>query len=199
MRRLAAIVTAAALCVILSACGRVVPETTVTGESWDESWILIGNSMGVETPEGVDFLENNDALGIQDMYYASWTIGEGESYTDAEGEESEMFDGQIYVLLSVCGSDVEAAESADEWMGLAEESYIVESTSECEYNGASYTVLSYAYGEESDEENPYTHGVSAYGVCGNYAVSVELAYRDTLETPASEIMTSFLAECRFAA
>lgn len=190
----------AALCLLgllcLTGCGAAVPETAADGTAWSETWMTVGNVLGVETPEGMTLQENSDALSAKGMYYATWSIGEGETFTNENGDEAQVYDAQVYLLLAGYDSAAKAEGAAAEWLDMASTQYDVETTESEDYNGQEFTVITHTY---TSETNPYARGASAFGVYGNYALSVELSCREDFDGDALALLADFLEHCRYAA
>ena len=184
------------LCLCLSGCGAVpLPEKAADGLDWDKNWVTVGSIVGVDTPDGMEAQENNEALEAQGMSYAAWSIGEAVPYTNADGEEAQLYDAQVYLLLSGSKS-VELAESTlAQWREMAGQQYVIEGTAARTYNGQEFTVITYLFGSET---NPYARGASAYGVYRNYAVCVELVCQQSFDGDAAELLGQFLDSCHYA-
>lgn len=172
------------------------PEQAADGLDWDESWVTVGGVMGADTPEGIEPRENNEALAADGMYYATWSIGESESYTNEDEENVELYDAQIYLLLSRYQSIKEAENTLAQWRDMASLNYAIESTVEETHNGMNFTVITYTF---SSEANPYARGASAFGLYRDYAVSVELTCREAFEGDAAQLLARFLDNCHYAA
>lgn len=185
-----------AACVCLAGCTQPVPRQAADGEAWDEDWVNVGNVVGVETPEGMTPRENNDALAASGMYYAAWSIGAAEPYVNEDGDEAQLYDAQVCLLLAGYDAAGKAEDSASEWLDMASGQYAVEGTSTESYNGQEFTVITYTYASET---NPYTHGASAFGVYRNYAISVEVSCREGFGGSAGDILADFLENCHYAA
>ena len=180
---------------ILSGCS-LPPPADSQGRAWSEEWITVGNVIGVDTPEGLTPRENIDTLAVSEIYYATWSIGEEESFKTAEDTDSTVYDAQIYLLIQ-SRETVETAESdVSAWLALAETRYAIENRSTGSYGGQAFTILTYNY---TGEDNPYARGAAAYGLYGNFAVSVEVSCREAFEGDAAEILTDFLEHCHYAA
>ena len=108
----------------LSGCGTPPPTAAADGAVWSEDWVTVGNVIGVETPEGMTPQENSDALSAKGMYYATWSIGEAEDIFNENGDQAQVYDAQVYLLLAGFNDTVEAEETAAEWLGLAYEQYV---------------------------------------------------------------------------
>lgn len=196
MKKLMCFLLAGALCLGLTGCGTVLPpEKAADGLDWDEDWVTVGGIVGVDTPEGMDPRENNEALAANGMYYATWSVGESEPYTNADGDEAQIYDAQVYLLLGGYKSAEEAESTLSQWKSMAELNYAVGGTSAQTHNGQEFTVITYTFGSE---ENPYARGASAFGVYRNYAVSVELTCREGFQGDAAQLLGGFLDSCHYA-
>jgi len=195
-------VLAAALvmCALLAGCGEpAAPAADRDGVPWEEGWTLVGEDvLGVEPdPAGELVLrENNSTLAASRMYYAAWSIGEAEAYTNEDGEEAELYDAQVYLLLAGKDSPEEAGETLEEWRGLAAERYENITEASGVYNGQEFVTAAFTYAADT---NPYADGAAAFGVFGNYALNVEVSCRDTFGGSAEDILTAFLERCHYAA
>ena len=183
-----------AACACLAGCAQA-PTAAADGAAWSDDWITVG-IIGVDTPAGIDPQENSDAIALKGMYYATWSIGEAEPYTNEEGDEAQLYDAQIYLLLAGYDAAEKAEESAAEWQAMANDHYAVDRTLSAVCNGQDFTVLTYAFDSET---NPYAGGASAFGVYGNYAVSVEISCRESFAGDPLEILTDFLEHCHYSA
>ena len=196
MKRTAVCLLIAALCLGLAGCASPpAPERAADGAEWGEGWVTVGGVVGVDTPGGMTSRENNEALAAKGMYYAAWSMGEGEPYTNEDGGEATLYDAQVYLLLSGGKSAEEAENTLTQWQELAKQQYVVEETDTQTHNGQEFTVITYSFDSET---NPYARGVSAYGVYRNYAVNVELACQEDLDVNLEELMGQFLDNCHYA-
>lgn len=188
---------AAALCLGLTGCTSAQPpERAADGSSWDGGWVTVGGVVGVDAPEGMDSRENNEALAANGMYYATWSMGEAEPYTNEDGEEAELYGAQVYLLLGRYRSAREAENTLAQWKDMASLNYAIESTVEETHNGVDFTVITYTF---ESEANPYARGASAFGVYGNCAVSVELTCQEDFGEDATQLLARFLDRCHYAA
>lgn len=180
----------------LTGCS-IAPSRAADGSAWSEDWITLGPVLGVEPPEHeLVLLDNNTALTANDMYYAAWAIGEAESYTNSDGKEISLYDAQMDVLVCGCGDAERARETVEDWKSRQDGIYAATDRREESHNGQSYTIAAYKCGSET---NPYSRGVSAFGVCGKYAVSAELNCRDAFAEDEAEILADFLDGCHYGA
>ena len=63
MKKVAVCLAAGALCLALAGCAAApAPETAADGTNWSEDWVTVGGVLGVDTPEGMEPQENNEAL-----------------------------------------------------------------------------------------------------------------------------------------
>ncbi len=184
-----------ALCLCaLTGCS-VAPSQAADGSGWSEDWITLGPVLGVEPPEHeLVLLDNNTALTANDMYYAAWTIGSPSAYTNADEEEIDLYEAQLDVLVYGCADAEHARAAVEEWQARQDALYTAVSRQEAVHNGQSYIIAAYECGSET---NPYSRGVSAFGVCGKYAVSMELNCREIFSGDEAEIMADFLDGCHY--
>lgn len=172
------------------------PPADAQGESWSEDWVTVGNVVGVDTPEGLMPQENIDTLAVNEIYYATWSIGDSETLQKDEETEATVYDAQVYLLLQGRETVDEAKDDASEWLALAKERYDVKATLSAAYGGQDFTTVIYAY---TGEDNPYARGAAAYGVYGNYAISVEVSCRESFSGDVAGILADFLQHCHYAA
>lgn len=180
----------------LTGCA-VAPSQAADGGSWSEDWITLGPVLGVQPPEhDLILLDNNTALTANDMYYAAWTAGEPEAYTNADGEETNLYDAQLDVLVYGCADAEHARGAVEDWKARQDEVYAAVARRQETHNGQDYTIATY---ECVSETNPYSRGISAFGVRGNYAVSMELNCREGFSGDEAEVLADFLNGCHYGA
>lgn len=185
------------LCVILvglTACGTKGPAVATDGAAWDDDWIMLGSKIGAETP-GADFTLR-DVKGAKKMTFTSWSVGEAQSHTDAQGEEGNVYDAQLVVLVVEAGTAEAAQANVDEWLSLAGETYSVTDTTQQTCNGQEFTVLTYAF---ASDVSAYARGASAFAVYDGCAISAEFACQDSYEGDPAAVLTVFLENCHYAA
>lgn len=180
---------------LLTGCSSA-PQTAADGQSWQDDWLKIGTSVGVDTPEQLSLLENKEALAADGLYYAAWVAGSSVPYENNDGDVIDLYDAQLYFLTNETASGETAAASCNAWLSAAKENYEVQTEDTVTLNGQPYTLLTYTC---TGEDNPYERGVSAFGVSGSTAVCAEFTclegYAEDLET----ILTKFLNGCHFKA
>ena len=174
--------------VLLAGCGGGVRE---------DGREMLGSVLSVEEPgHGFTLLDNNSILTAQDIYLATWVSGIPIDHVTAAGDNAQIYEAELFLLLQGC-KDAENAEIAiNEWMTLANDSYEVSETLNGElYNNQAYTILTYTVAAET---NPYRRGVSAYATYENYAVSAELVCLDSYTGDIGMILRDFLEGCHYA-
>lgn len=180
---------------MLSGCGQY-PEQAADGTPWDPNWTMLGSVLGAEEPgNGFSLLDNYSVLTGEDIYYAAWAAGEPTDYTNEDGEDVQVYDAQIYLLAAGYADEAQAQQNQEEWIARQQETYTVTDSWSETRNGQEYTLLAY---ECSSETNPYHRGVSAFTVYGTYAVSAELACRESFTGQEREILLQFLDGCHYS-
>ena len=187
----------AVLCLLLTGCAKSIPESAADGAAWDKGWTTLGGVLGVEEPgHDLELRDNNEALSVTDMYLASWTIGEGAPYVNEDGDEVVLYPARLDVLV-YGRKDADAAQQVlDEWTARQAETYDVTASQKQTCSGQDYTVSTYTC---KSETNPYSRGVSAFGVYNDYAISAELNCLDSFTEDEAAILTDFLNICHYAA
>lgn len=195
MKRLLSVLLCSILLLTLSGCRRL-PDKTASGEEWNDEWMRIGTLLGVEaSPENFELIDNKDALSVSDIYYSEWACGEPQEYTNSDGETAYVYDAQIYLLLRETNTRELAENTAEEWEKLTEKNYDITDSFTKEYSGQEFSVYKYSV---INENNPYSFGISAFGVWENGAVSVELVFKDSFTGNAEEILNDFLTGFHYA-
>lgn len=179
--------------VCLTGCAAKLPAAAADGAPWSEDWTTLGQTLGVEaTGYGLTLRDNKAA---RNMCFAAWSIGEAQPYTNADGEETDLYDAQLVVLLSDAGSAEGARASVDEWLELAADNYAITDTAQQTYNGQTFTVLTYTFPSGTSS---FARGISAFTAYGGCAISAEFACRDNFAGDAGEILEDFLDHCHYA-
>ncbi len=173
------------------------PSAAVDGAPWDKSWEMMAKAVGFETPgHGLTLQENTSVLAGDDTYYATWTIGEPTPYVNADGDDTDLYEAQLYVLLYGCAGAEDARAACEEFLAREQQSYDVQAWSTATHNAQEYTVIEYACGSET---NPYSRGISAFAVCHNYVLVAELACLDSFSGDERQILSDFLDGCHYSA
>lgn len=156
---------------------------------WDESWVRIGETVGVEPVEGFSLNESNDVLSLSGLYYATWTCGDGQEFVNADGENATVYDAQIYVLLEECSGTEAAAQEVASWIAQEKQSYKAGDTETRTFGAQAFDVLPLRSGKEG---NPYGYGIAAFAVWEENAISVELVCSDRFAGDPQAVLTQFL-------
>lgn len=161
----------------------------------DSEYVTIGSHLTVHNTDArLTLMSNMDTLSADGLYYASWSAGNSESYENFAGDTVDLYDAQLYLLLGEFKSSDAAQENMDNWLAAAHSNYDVTDEKIITCNEQSYTMVTYNF---INEENPYAHGVSAFGVYSNLAVCVELTCREGYQEDLNGILTDFLNNCTY--
>lgn len=191
-----------ALILALIAAGSLVdfsqyPSAAADGAAWDKNWEMMAKAVGIEAPGGgLTLLTNNSVLAGEDTYYASWTAGEPAPYTNADGDEVDLYPAQLYVLLYGCADQAAAESACAGFLAREQQTYTVHSQRTEEHNAQRYTVLDYTGGSAG---NPYGRGSSAFAVRGNYVLVAELLAQDSFDGDVSRMLSAFLDGVHYSA
>ena len=173
------------------------PERAADGAAWDESWTMLGGALGVEAPGGgFTLLDNNSILTAEDTYLAIWASGDPAPYVNADGDDAELYEAQIYLLLVGCKDEENAAAAQNEWIAREGQTYSILETRTETHNGQDSVVMIY---EVTSESNPYARGATAFATHGKYAFTAELACLEDYPGDAGEILGAFLDGFHFNA
>lgn len=157
--------------------------------------ITMGSSLEVEnTDDRLILIDNNSVLAADGLYYASWGMGNKESYENSDGDMVDLYDAGLYLLLGESKDSKAAQDNMNKWLEAARGNYEIleEETILC--NDQSYTLLTYNC---TNEDNPYEQGISAFGVCKSSAVCLEFTYREPFKDDPKSILTAFLDHCTY--
>lgn len=193
MKRAASLIIAGVILACLAGCGVQMPAAAADGMPWSKDWLTLGQMLGVEEPGHGLTLRDDKAAG--NMSYAAWSAGEARPYMNESGEEAELYDAQLVLLLTAADTTEDAQACVDEWLGLAAENYTVTDTARQSYNGQEFTVLTYTF---SSETSHFSRGVSAFAVRDAWAVSAEFVCQDAFTEDAGEILADVLEHCHYA-
>lgn len=186
MKKTVVILLLAAL--LLAGCGKIEdphPE-------WDKL-ARADNLLAIETPDGFTLNESKGALSLQDVYYFSWSKGDGSTITNAEGSEAVVYDCQIYLLAAKYADKAEAEVNVAKWMALEEENYDAEEADSIATDCGSFRVLT-LYPQKDD--SPFTAGAAAFMAGDTAAISVEVFCANGFDGDLIEILRAFLSGIR---
>lgn len=156
---------------------------------WQDDWTVIAPFLAAEPMESFSFGESSDMMGLSGVYYAAWTNGDAQAFTNAAGEETTIFNSQIYVVAQECATEAEARENLTAWMTREKQNYETGPETTVTLNGVAYTLLPLLSGSET---NPYSFGCAAFGLSGSNAICVELVCSDTFTAEPHSVLEEFL-------
>lgn len=162
---------------------------------WEEDWTVVCPMLAAEPLDGFTLYEQNDALYLSGIYYATWITGEAHSHANEDGEEAEAFDAQIYVIVQEYRSGDSANSGIAQWLTREKQTYETGEVSSITCAGQEYTLLPLIRGNEA---NPYSHGTAAFAVRGNWAFCVEFLGADGYESDAAQTLEAFLNGFHFS-
>ncbi len=180
------------ICIILTSCASGELDRAALG--WEEDWTAVGEIVASEQVAGFEPSENLDAMSASGLWYATWTSGEMEVRENDEGQRSEIYDAQIYLLIQEFKSGPKALAELEVWKNRERDSYACGDTVTGTYADVSFEILPLLEGAET---NPYSHGAAAFGCFGNCSVCAELMCREEFAGDALEIMEGFLSGLHF--
>lgn len=161
----------------------------------DSDHIMIGSNLTVRNKDTrLTLSDYKDALSADGLYYASWTAGDSEPYENSDGDTVDLYDAQLYLLLGEFKNADAAQTNMDSWLDAGQNNYNVTDETAVTCNGQPYTMITYSF---SNEENPYSRGVSAFGVYQNLAVCVELTCREDYQENLQDMLIDFLNSCTY--
>ena len=170
------------------------PQETADGQKWSDDWTKIGTTVGVDAPKKFTLLDSKEALAADGLYYATWVDGNSIPYENSDGDTIDLYDAQLYLLTNEAISEENANTSRDTWLSAAKTNYEVITEDTVTLNGQSYTLITYNC---TNEDNPYDHGVSAFGVCGTTAVCAERTCLENYSEDLETLLTDFLNSCHY--
>ena len=165
-------------------------------DTWSDSGFLkIGHDLVIKnTYNGLSLLDNKDVLSANGLYYAAWTIGDSEPYQNSEGQTVDLYDAQLYLVLSEHKDTIEANNDMIKWLDAGKGNYEVLTEEEIVCNEQPYSLITYNC---VNEENPYDRGISVFGVYNNNTICIELTCRENFEEDLRTILLSFLDSCTY--
>ena len=161
----------------------------------DSEYVTVGSHLTVHnTDTRLTLLDNRDALSADGLYYAAWTSGNSEPYENSDDDIVDLYDAHLYLLIGEFKNSDAAQKNMETWLSAGQTNYNITDESTVTCNGQSYTLITYSF---QNEENPYSHGVSAFGVYNNLAICVELTCREDYQEDLHEMLTDFLDNCTY--
>ena len=178
------------LCLLLVGCG-----SASLPADWDESWTVIAPFLAAEPMEDFTFGESDDILGLSGVYYATWTNGDARPFTNAKGEETVIFNSQIYVVAQECRTEEDAQQNIAAWKAREKQNYQILEEFGITLNGRDYIMLTMTSGSEG---NPYGFGAAAFTVSGTNAICLELVCSDTFTGSPQAVLEEFINGLHFS-
>ena len=186
----------AASSLMLTGCSMVNALTENTDPVYKSS-VTIGHDVTIDSIDPQLILFNNmDSLSASGLYYATWVIGDSVPYENSDGETIDLYDAQLYFLLSEGKTADSAQRSVDSWLSSADENYNITENTEITCGGQNYTCITYTV---DNEDSPYDRGISAFTTAGTDAACIELTCIPDFDGDLEEILTSFLENCHYEA
>ncbi len=190
-------ITALSVTTLLGSCGMNMNTNTNQTENAAETAsypLAVGDVMTIDDLGGnAKLLDIQDSLTSRGLYYAAWGIGNAEDYANDEGTTIQLYDAQLYTIISTCTQDYEALDTCANWESTAKKSYTITDESKLDYNGITFDMLSYTYPEDS--KNPCDYGMSIYGADGTTAICVEISCRNQWDGDGEDLIKDFLDHC----
>lgn len=174
------------LCLLLAGCGQTLPEKTVDGTPWEESWVIMGSYVGVETPQNWEVQRNEDVLAAEGMYYAVWTTGNAHTYTNDTGDEVTTYDAEIHMVVTESDRLEDAAATASELEALTLERYPNATSYTEEYAGQTFQIWT------------YSAGASATGIRDACAIRLDVTTQENFSLSPSQVLSEFLQQLHYA-
>lgn len=180
---------------VFSGCGMATNTTQTENAAETATYPLsVGDVMTIDDlGSDAKLLDIQDSLSSRGLYYAAWGIGNAEDYVNDEDTTIQLYDAQLYTIISTCTQESEALETCANWQSTAKKSYTVTDEATLIYNDIRYSMLSYTYPEDS--KNPCDYGMSIYGTDGTTAICVEISCRNQWNGNGEDLITNFLDHC----
>lgn len=161
----------------------------------DTNPLTIGGILEINnTNDQLILSDNKDVLSSDGLYYASWVLGSSRPYENSDGDTIDLYDAQLYLLLEEFVSSEKALAGLDTWIDQEKATYDILSEEEITCNGQAYTLFTYNC---INEDNPYAHGVSAFGVHDQSAVCMEFTCTENFPEDSKTILIEFLENCTY--
>lgn len=173
------------------------PSAAADGAAWDQSWEMLGKTVGIAPPgHNLTLQANNSVLAGEDTYYATWTVGEPVPYTNEDGDLVDLYPAQLYVLLYGCQDEAAARAACGDFLDRERQTYAVQSEGTALHTGQDYTVLNYTC---ISDANPYDRGCSAFAVYENFVFVAELTCQKDFGGDVEQILSDVLDGVHYSA
>lgn len=172
------------------------PSDADIADTWSNSGFLsVGQHLTVQnTDSSMSLLDSKDVLSADGLYYAAWTMGDSRPYENSEGETVDLYDAQLYLLLSDSKNSDDARMDMSKWLNAAKNNYDILTEEEISCNGLTYQLITYHC---SGKDNPYDRGISAFCSWENTAMCAELTCLKEFDTDLRGILIHFLDSCSY--
>ncbi len=155
----------------------------------------VGKTLVAPAPtDDFTLLDNKDILAANGLYYACWVSGEPQPYENSDGDSADLYDAQLTLVVQENKTEQKADAAVTGWQELAQQNYKITDTQTLTAAGQEYTVIQFAY---QDESNPYAFGVAAFAQRGTSAIEWELSCRESYTGDALTVLTNFLNGCTY--
>lgn len=165
------------------------------GTTQDGDYTVVGKNLKIKNNNAeLVLLDNKDALAASGLYYATWVIGNPETYENSDGDTVDLYDAQLYLLSEEAGDSPEAQENLDSWLKTARTKYDITDEKTETFNGQEYLIITYNC---KGDNNPYSRGISAFGISGSNTVCIEFTCRENFNKELRPVLTNFLNNCYY--
>lgn len=161
---------------------------------WDESWVRFDDFLAIEPPEGYVLSELHVKPSATGIRYAVWVNGEEREVPDSEGHLIKAYDSQIYFVFTECQYEKYARDSMRSWMKMEGKKYQTGNARDFQVDDQAYRIVSLLAPRENQ---PYSHGVAAFGSRDKLALSIEVLCSDDFEDSPHTIAEQFLTLLHF--
>ena len=193
MKKAFSFIALCAMLFCLAGCGGK-PETAIDGTPWNKDWHTIDRTLGIEKlGHGLTLREEKSS---KDLFNNCWSIGGAQTYVNATGASTTVYDAQLTLLLASHGSEDAARMNVDNWLALADATYTVDDIVTQTYNEQEYIVMTYVFPPDT---SAYERGASAFTTFNGSAISVEFVCQSSFAEDAGEVLADVLAHCHYAA
>lgn len=184
--------------IMLTGCSASLFPEEEKEDTWANSGsITIGHCLTIQNKDNqFSLLDNIDVLSAEGLYYATWATGSREPYVNSEGDTVDLYDAHLYLLLGEYPDSNKAQNNMNKWLDTGKTNYEILKEEDTVCNGQTYHLITYNC---ISEDNPYDRGISAFGVCHDNAVCIELTCLENFGQDLRTIMINFLNNCTYSA
>ena len=184
MKRIMTLTLLLAAALALTGCAAREPDAVIA-----PGFVRISDGLTAETPSGFHLSESNDLMSLSGLYYAAWAAGEGKTITNAQGQEANAYDAQIFVLVKLHSTAAEAEADIADWMEREMQAYQIGAEKALTAGDQAFRVLPLM---EAAEGNPYRRGLAAFAIRGADTLTVELLCADAWTGNPDAALQAFL-------